>query len=72
MIFETASEFSMYIEQLAHDKDSSLVDVIVDYCTENYIDPFDIAPLIGKSLKDKIEIEFQDMNYLQKTGTWDF
>ena len=71
-MFETANEFSMFIESLAVDKNMNVVDTILEYCEENYIEPEEITKLINKSLKDKLEISFIDMNYLPKHSTLDF
>ena len=44
------------------------MDAVLKYCDENEIDPGTVAPLISKTLKDKITIEAQNLNYLPKTG----
>ena len=71
-MFETANEFSMFIESLAADNNLSVVDTVLEYCEENYIEPEEISKLINRSLKDKLEISFIDMNYLPKHSTLDF
>ena len=71
-MFETANEFSMFIESLAADKNLSVVDTVLEYCEENYIEPEEISKLINRSLRDKLEISFIDMNYLPKHSTLDF
>ena len=71
-MFETANEFSMFIESLAADKNLNVVDTVLEYCEENYIEPEEISKLINRSLKDKLEISFIDMNYLPKHSTLDF
>lgn len=72
MLFETSSEFSLYIESLADDKEIGLVDTILMYCENNFIEPEDISSLINRSLKDKLEMEFQELKYLPKTSTLEF
>ena len=67
-MFKTANEFSLHIEKLVQEKRLSYMDAVLDYCKENYLEPSDVSKLINKSLKDKIEIEFQEMNYLPKTA----
>lgn len=47
------------------------MDAVLEYCKENFLEPSDITKLINKPLKDKIEIEFQEMNYLPKTAKLD-
>jgi hypothetical protein len=72
MLFENASEFSFHIESLADDKEMDLISTILSYCELNFIEPEDITSLINKSLRDKIEVEFQQQNWLPKTSTIDF
>lgn len=70
-MFESANEFSFHIEMLAQQKNAGIVDTLTEYCTENFIEPEDIAKLINKSLRDKLEMDFIDQNYLPKQATLD-
>jgi hypothetical protein len=70
-MFEDSNSFSKFIEQKAREQKCSHVDAILEYCKENYIDPNDIKSLINKSLKDKLEVNFQDDNYLPKKAKLD-
>jgi len=70
-MFSTANEFSLYIEQVVREKKKSYMDAVLDYCKENYLEPDDIASLINKSLKDKIEMDFRELNYLPKQAQLD-
>jgi hypothetical protein len=70
-MFKTSNEFSLHIEQLAREKRMSHMDAVLDYCKENYLEPEDVAKLINKSLKDKIEVDFREANYLPKQATLD-
>jgi hypothetical protein len=64
-----SKEFSLQIEKIVQDKKGiSYMDAVLKYCEDNEIDPGTVAPLISKNLKDKIELEAQDLNYLPKTG----
>jgi hypothetical protein len=47
------------------------MDAVLDYCKENYLEPADVASLINKSLKDKIEMDFRELNYLPKQAKLD-
>jgi len=47
------------------------MDAVLEYCAENYIDPQDIASLINKSLKDKIQLEMIEANMLPKQAQLD-
>lgn len=70
-MFKTANEFSLYIETKVAEEGGTYMDTLLAYCEENYIDPADIASLISKPLKDKIEVEFQELNYLPKVAKLD-
>ena len=70
-MFKTANEFSLYIEQLVRDKKMTYMDAVLEYCKENYLEPEDIASLVNKSLKDKIEMDFREANMLPKQATLD-
>ena len=51
--------------------DRKLLKKHLEYCKENYLEPEDVAKLINKSLKDKIEMNFRDLNYLPKQAQLD-
>ena len=70
-MFKTANEFSLYIEQLVKEKHVNHLDAVLEYCKENFIEPDDISSLINKSLKDKIEMNFRELNYLPKQAKLD-
>jgi hypothetical protein len=70
-MFKTSNQFSMFIEQQARDKRISHMDAVLEYCKENFLEPEDIASMINKSLKDKIEMDFRDANMLPKTAQLD-
>ena len=64
-----SKEFSLQIEKIVQErKGISYMDAILKYCEENELDPGTVAPMITKTLKDKITIEAQNLNYLPKTG----
>lgn len=69
--FSTASSFSLFIEKRAREKRMPYMDAVLEYCAENFIDPRDIASLINKSLKDKIQLEMIDANMLPKQAQLD-
>jgi hypothetical protein len=47
------------------------MDAVLLYCEKNFIDPEDISKLINKNLKQKIELNMIESNYLPKKGTLD-
>jgi hypothetical protein len=70
-MFEDSGSFSLYIEQIVKEKKCTHLEAVLKYCEENFIDPQDMKSLIGKSLKQKIEANFIDMNYLPKQAKLD-
>lgn len=65
-VFKTANDFSIFIEKMAVDQRMSHLDAILKYCSEHLIEPDEIASKINKSLKEKIERDFRELNYLPK------
>jgi hypothetical protein len=71
VIFKNANDFSLHIEQIAANSKMNYMDAVLQYCKENYLEPEDVAKLINKSLKDKIEMDFRELNYLPKQAQLD-
>ena len=64
-----SKEFSLEIEKIVQEKKGiSYMDAVLKYCEDNELDPSTVAPMITKTLKDKITIEAQNLNYIPKTG----
>jgi cell division ATPase FtsA len=70
-MFKSSNEFSLHIEQMVKDRKLNHMDAVLEYCKENYIEPDDVSSLINKSLRDKIEMNFRDLNYLPKQAQLD-
>jgi len=70
-MFKTANEFSLHIEHMVYNMKMTYMEAVLHYCEENYLEPQDVASLINKSLKDKIEMNFRDLNYLPKQAQLD-
>lgn len=69
--FKTANEFSMHIERRAIAKRLSYMDAVLDFCEEHHLEPADVSSKINKSLREKIEQDFRDLNYLPKQAQLD-
>jgi len=65
----TPTKFSMRIEKLAKDSESSYLDALLDYCDKNSVEPEQVKPLITKSLKEKLEVNARELNFLPKVAT---
>jgi len=70
-IFKNTNEFAMYIEEIVAEKRISHMEAVLLHCEVNFIDPEDISSMINKNLKQKIELNMIEQNYLPKKGTLD-
>jgi len=62
-------KFYQKIEVIKKEKpDMSYIDAVVWYCDENDIEIETVNKFISKTLKEKIESEARDLNYLPKVG----
>ena len=66
MALNTSKTFSMEIERIALEKQFSLLDAVLDYCHRQDIEPDTVSNLISKGLKEKIEANARDLNFLPK------
>ncbi len=58
--------FENKILHYVSEKKMSYVDAILEYCKEYELEPEYIKNLITPALKEKLEIEFRDVNLLPK------
>jgi hypothetical protein len=65
-LFRSSNEFSLYIEMMVQEHKISHMDAVLKYCEDNMLEPQDVSSKINKSLKDKIELNMQELNYLPK------
>ncbi len=61
---QTSKTFSLEIEKMAKEKNLTHMDAVVEYCRIKGIEPESVARLISKSLKEKIEANARDLNFL--------
>jgi len=61
--------FSLEIEYAAREKSLSYIDTIIDYCENNIIELDAITHLISETLKSKIQLEAESLNFLPKSTT---
>ena len=62
-------KFYQKIETIKKEKpDMSYIDAVVWYCDENDIEIETVNKFISKTLKEKIESEARDLNYLPIVG----
>ena len=66
MPLKTAKTFSMNIEKIKKKKNITHMDAVLWYCEQENIEPDTIKRLISKSLKEKIEANARELNFLPK------
>ena len=60
--------FTVGVEKVVFNLECSYIDAIIHYCEENDVD-FDIVPkLISNSIKEKLQAEAINLNFLPKVG----
>ena len=65
----TQTKFSLLIEQMVQTKNISYMDACLEYCKEKELEPNSIARLVNKSLKQKIQMEAEQLHFLPKTNS---
>ena len=66
---QTPKTFSLEIENIAKEKKISHMDAVLYYCEKNDMEPDSVSRLITKGLKEKIEANATELNFLPKTAT---
>ena len=67
--FLTKSKFSKLVEAVVINKSLSYMDAILHLCEENDIDPEDVRKFISPIIRDKLEAEAMNLNFLPKQNT---
>lgn len=71
LFFNSAVDFSLYIENRARAEGDSLIETLIAFCDEYNIDVTRIKNLISKSLYDKLKNEFVERGMIQEGETLD-
>lgn len=66
--FRSPNEFSLYIEEKVLREKIGYMDAVIQYCEEIDIDIESISKLINQSLKDKIQNEAEENNFMKPRG----
>ena len=61
-------DLNLTIEQIVRDTELSYMEAVLDYAKNSEIEPEAMAKMLNQSIKDKIEVEAQNLNMLKKTG----
>lgn len=65
----TPKKFAIQIEEIVSKGGVSYMDAILDYCEKNQMEPDTIGPLISKPLKEKLEADARELNFLPRVAT---
>lgn len=71
MAIMSQQDFALMIERIARDNKQTHLEAVLAYCADNYLEPEDIAKMIEGPLKDKIRVNYVDMDMLPKTAAFD-
>ena len=66
MSLKTPKTFSLEIENIAKSKNISHMEAVLWYCMKEGIEPDTIGSLISKGLKEKIEANARELNFLPR------
>jgi hypothetical protein len=69
MMNNTTKTFSLEIENLATEKRITHMEAVLYYCSKQGIEPDTVSSLISKSLKEKIEANARELNFLPRLAT---
>tara|TARA_Y100001937_G_scaffold12178_1_gene15420 strand:- start:10113 stop:10400 length:288 start_codon:yes stop_codon:yes gene_type:complete len=65
----TPKKFALQIEEIVKCGGVTYMDAILDYCEKNNMEPDTVAPLISKPLKEKLEADARELNFLPRVAT---
>ena len=60
-------DLNLSIEKLIRETNLSYMDAVLHYADVSDIEPEAMAKMLNQSIKDKIEVEAQDLNMMKKT-----
>jgi len=65
----TKKRFCDMVESYVFEKRESYMDAVIDIMTQNHIEPERVGVLINTSIKDKLEVEARNLNFLERINT---
>ena len=70
--FLNKQKFSKLIEETVLKDLVSYMDAIIGICEKNFIDIEEIKKYVSTAIRDKLEVEARELNYLPKQNTLPF
>jgi len=68
-VFLSKKRFTKMIEDVVKEKRLTYIDAVVHLCEDNSIEFEDVKKYIDTSVKQKIEVEAMNLNFLDKTNS---
>jgi hypothetical protein len=67
----TPKKFAIAIEDIVKQGqgNTTYMDAVLDYCAKHQMEPDAVAPLISKPLKEKLEADARELNFLPRVAT---
>lgn len=69
--FLTKSKFTKMVEETVNELKLSYMDAILYLCEKNQLEPEDMKKFVSPIIKDKLEAEAMQLNFLPKQNTLD-
>jgi len=66
MTLNTSKTFTLVIENIVKEKDLTHMDAVLWYCEQEGLEPDSLGTLISKGLKEKIEANARELNFLPR------
>ena len=66
MTLNTSKTFTLTIENIVKEKDITHMDAVLWYCKKEGLEPDELGTLISKGLKEKIEANARELNFLPR------
>ena len=63
----SSKKFALDIEELVRTKNMSYMEAVLHICEQKDIEPARIVRFIDKGLKEKIQVDAEELNYLPKS-----
>ena len=61
-------DMNLKIEEVVQKTELSYMEAVLEYATSSGIEPEAMAKMLNQSIKDKIEVEAQNLNMLKRTA----
>ena len=65
-LLKTTKSFTIAIENIAKEKQITHMEAVLWYCSKEGVEPDTVSSLISKGLKEKIEANARELNFLPK------